>query len=295
MLKKESGVFAGIIAYVLWGILPFYWKLMPNIGAVDILFYRIVWSLVFMMIYFVLSGKLAAFWIEFRGLLQDKKSFLTVALAAVLISCNWGTFIYTVHIGQVQEASLGYYINPLFNVLAAAIYLKEPLTRQAKLATASAAIGVLLLTIQTGKFPLASIIMAATFCIYGVTKKKVVLSASASLTIETMVIAPVGLVYLIFFSKAGFMGYDLTSNLLTMGAGIVTAIPLLLFAYAAKKMSYVTLGFIQYIAPTIMLLQAVFVFHEPYGLAQLAAFSFIWLGILIFIVGNLLNMRKANI
>ena len=294
-MKKDSGLVYGFSAYILWGILPLYWKLLGNVGPVDILFYRIIWSLVFMTLYLIVFRKVPGFLQEVKALLKSKKKTLAIIVAAIFISLNWGIYIYTVSIGQVQQASLGYYINPLLNVLAGAIYLKEPLTKQAKLASLSAFAGVVLLTIQTGVFPFNSIFLAASFCLYGVTKKQLDLSAATSITLETLIIAPIALIYLFVVSPVGFMQYPATTNWLLIGAGIVTAIPLLLFATAVKKLSYITVGFLQYVNPTIMLAMAIFLFHEPYQLPQFIAFAFIWLGILIFVVGNLIETRKRGI
>lgn len=294
-MKKDSGLVYGFSAYILWGILPLYWKLLGNVGPVDILFYRIIWSLVFMTLYLIVFRKVPGFLQEVKALLKSKKKTLAIIVAAIFISLNWGIYIYTVSIGQVQQASLGYYINPLLNVLAGAIYLKEPLTKQAKLASLSAFAGVVLLTIQTGVFPFNSIFLAVSFCLYGVTKKQLDLSAATSITLETLIIAPIALIYLFVVSPVGFMQYPATTNWLLIGAGIVTAIPLLLFATAVKKLSYITLGFLQYVNPTIMLAMAIFLFHEPYQLPQFIAFAFIWLGILIFVAGNLIETRKRGI
>lgn len=294
-MKKDSGLVYGFSAYIIWGILPLYWKLLGNIGAVDLLFYRIIWSLVFMSLYLIVLRKIPVFIQEVKALLKSRRNTIAIIIAAIFISLNWGIFIYTVSIGQVQQASLGYYINPLLNVLAGAIYLKEPLTKQAKLASFSALTGVVLLTIQTGVFPLNSIILALSFCLYGLTKKQLQLSSATSITLETLIIAPFGLIYLFFFSSTGFMNYSLNTNMLLIGAGVVTAIPLLLFAIAVKKLSYITIGFIQYVNPTIMLAMAIFLFHEPYALPQFIAFAFIWLGILIFVAGNFIQSRKKGL
>lgn len=294
-MKKDSGLVYGFSAYILWGILPLYWKLLGNVGPVDILFYRIIWSLVFMTLYLIVFRKVPGFLQEVKALLKSNKKTLAIIVAAIFISLNWGIYIYTVSIGQVQQASLGYYINPLLNVLAGAIYLKEPLTKQAKLASLSAFAGVVLLTIQTGVFPFNSIFLAASFCLYGVTKKQLDLSAATSITLETLIIAPIALIYLFVVSPVGIMQHPATTNWLLIGAGIVTAIPLLLFATAVKKLSYITLGFLQYVNPTIMLAMAIFLFHEPYQLPQFIAFAFIWLGILIFVAGNLIETRKRGI
>ncbi|MBU5365643.1 EamA family transporter RarD [Enterococcus devriesei] len=293
-MKKDSGLLYGFSAYIIWGILPLYWKLLGEVGSVDVLFYRIFWSLIFMTLYLIALKKIPLFIQEVKELLKNRRHTIAIISAAFLISINWGVFIYTVSIGQVQQASLGYYINPLLNVLAGAFYLKEPLSRQAKLASLAALTGVVLLTIQTGVFPINSLLLATSFCLYGLTKKQLNLSAATSITLETLIIAPIGLIYLFFLSDVGFMNYSLTTNLLLMGAGIVTAIPLLLFATAVKKLSYITIGFLQYINPTIMLIMAIFLFHEPYQLPQFIAFAFIWLGIIIFVVGNLIDTRHKK-
>lgn len=292
---KNNGLFLGVSAYVLWGIIPLYWKLLPHVPALDLLSYRVVWSLAFMMIYLLLSGNLGNFKKESTTLFKNKKATLSIIAAAIFITINWGTFIYSVSIGQVQSASLGYYINPLVNVLLATLYLHEPLGRPGKIASILALIGVIILTLQNGEIPYLSLVMAFAFSLYGLIKKKLVLSSTTGLTIETAIIFPLALIYLLVLSGNGFMTYDLKTNLLLMGAGAITAIPLLLFAEAAKRLSYITLGFIQYINPTIMLLMAIFLFHEPYHLPQFLAFGFIWLGILVFVVANLTQNKRQKI
>lgn len=293
-MKKDSGLIYGFSAYIFWGFLPLYWKLLGNVGPIEILFYRIIWLLIFMFIYLTSLQKLPVFIQEVKELLKSRRKIFAIIAAAIFISLNWGIYIYTVSIGQVQQASLGYYINPLLNVLAGTIYLKEPLSKQAKLASLSAFTGVVLLTVQTGVFPFHSLFIAASFCLYGLTKKQLQLSAATSITLETLIIAPLALGYLFFVSPTGFMQYSFNTNLLLIGAGIVTAIPLLLFAIAVKKLSYITIGFLQYVNPTIMLIMAIFLFHEPYALPQFIAFAFIWLGILIFIIGNIVDARKKS-
>ncbi|MTD42373.1 EamA family transporter RarD [Erwinia sp. CPCC 100877] len=284
----------GFIAYVFWGIIPIYWKLMPSVAPLDILCYRIIWSFLFMLIYILATGKWALFSAETKAVLQDKKKLSAIVCAALLISVNWFTFIYTVSQGHVTQASLGYYMNPLVNVLLATLILKEKLSRSGLIACLLALAGVILLTVQTGEIPFASIIMAVTFSFYGLIKKGVSVSSYTGLTIETFVILPVALLYLLFFSQQGFMTYGLATNLLVVGAGIVTAIPLLLFAEAAKRISYIILGFIQYVGPTLMLLSALFLYHEPYSAEQFIAFGFIWLGIAVFTYGNFYTYRKEK-
>jgi chloramphenicol-sensitive protein RarD len=293
-VKDKKGIAFGFIAYVFWGIIPIYWKLMPSVAPLDILCYRILWSFLFMLIYILATGKWSLFSAETKAVLRDKKKLSAIICAALLISVNWFTFIYTVSQGHVTQASLGYYMNPLVNVLLATLILKEKLSRSGLIACLLALAGVILLTIQTGEIPLASIIMAVTFSFYGLIKKGVAVSSYTGLTIETFVILPIALVYLLFFSQQGFMTYGLMTNLLVVGAGIVTAIPLLLFAEAAKRISYIILGFIQYVGPTLMLLSALFLYHEPYSAEQFIAFAFIWLGIAVFTYGNFYAYRKEK-
>ncbi|MFD2306444.1 EamA family transporter RarD [Enterococcus termitis] len=294
MKEQRKGVLLGFIAYIFWGIIPIYWKLMPMVDPLDILCYRIIWSFVFMLLYIFLTKKWTLFLAEVKSVLKEKKKLLAIICAAILISLNWFTFIYTVSQGHVTQASLGYYMNPLVNVLLATLILKEKLSRSGMIACALAFTGVLLLTIQTGELPLAPLIMAVTFSFYGLIKKGVSVSSYTGLTIETFVILPLALIYVLFFSKQGFMNYELSTNMLLVGAGIVTAIPLLLFAEAAKRISYIILGFIQYVGPTLMLLSALFLYHEPYSAEQFIAFGFIWLAIAVFTYGNIYTYRKEK-
>ncbi|OTN87932.1 hypothetical protein A5819_000380 [Enterococcus sp. 7E2_DIV0204] len=294
MNEQKKGVLLGFIAYVFWGIIPIYWKLLPTVDPLDILCYRIVWSFLFMIVYILVTKRWALFLAEVKTVLKDKKKLFAIICAAILISINWFTFIYTVSQGHVTQASLGYYMNPLVNVLLATLILKEKLSRSGMIACALALAGVVLLTIQTGEIPLAPLVMAVTFSFYGLIKKGVTVSSYTGLTIETFVILPVALIYLVFFSRQGFMNYEASTNLLLMGAGVVTAIPLLLFAQAAKQISYIILGFIQYVGPTLMLISALFLYHEPYSADQFIAFGFIWAGIAVFTYGNIYTYRKEK-
>ncbi|MBO0445391.1 MULTISPECIES: EamA family transporter RarD [Enterococcus] len=294
MKEQKKGVLLGFIAYVFWGIIPIYWKLLPTVEPLDILCYRIIWSFLFMIVYILITKKWSLFLAEVKMVLQDKKKLFAIICAAILISVNWFTFIYTVSQGHVTQASLGYYMNPLVNVLLATLILKEKLNRSGMIACSLALTGVVLLTIQTGEIPFAPLVMAVTFSFYGLIKKGVTVSSYTGLTIETFVILPVAMIYLLFFSQQGFMNYEATTNLLLVGAGIVTAIPLLLFAEAAKQISYIILGFIQYVGPTLMLLSALFLYHEPYSAEQFIAFGFIWLAIAVFTYGNIYTYRKEK-
>lgn len=292
--EEKKGIVLGVFAYVLWGIIPLYWKLLGEVQSLSILFYRIVWSFVFMLLYIICIKKWRAFCQEVKSLFSSPKTLGFIVLAAIFISINWFTFIYSVGHGHVTAASLGYYMNPLVNVLLGTVFLKEKLGRIGTVACCCAAVGVLMLVLLSGEVPIASLVMAISFSLYGFVKKQLVVSSYTSLTIETLIMLPVALLYFVFFSPQPFMGYTTNLNLLLMGAGIVTAIPLMLFAEAAKRISYILLGFIQYVNPTMMLLFAIFLFHEPYTLGQFFAFSFIWLGIVLFTYGTIQSHRKEK-
>lgn len=294
MKEQKKGIILGFTAYTFWGIIPLYWKLLSAVDPFAILCYRIIWSFLFMLIYILVTGRWVAFLIEVKSVFKNKRNLTAITCASILISINWFTFIYTVSQGHVLEASLGYYMNPLVNVLLATLFLKERLSRSGMIACVLALTGVILLSIQTGAIPVASLIMAFSFSFYGLIKKGISVSSYTGLTIETVMILPVALIYLFGFLKQGFMTYGFSTNMLLMGAGVVTAIPLLLFSEAAKRIPYIILGFIQYIAPTLMLVSAVFLFHEPYSMAQFIAFCFIWLAIIVFTYGNFYMYRKEN-
>lgn len=286
MEENRSGLKFGISSYLLWGFIPIYWKLLPAVPAFDILCYRIIWSLGFMALYLFVTKKYTGFLAEWHDLRQNKRKLAIVFLAAIMITINWGAFIYAVSQGNIQDASLGYYINPLVNVLLATIILKEPLERNGKIACILAFIGVVIITIQAGHLPVSSLIMAFAFSFYGLIKKGLTVSSTTGLTIETLIMTPFAFLYLFLGPAQGFMNYELSTNLLLAGAGVITAVPLLLFSEAAKRLSYITLGFLQYMNPTIQLLLAIFLFRETYTFSQFIAFCFIWLGIIVFMWGN---------
>lgn len=296
--EKTLGILAAIGAYIIWGVLPLYWKMAGDVPASEILAYRIIWSFVFMVAIIAILGKTKEVWAEIISIFKRPKLIIAISVASVLITANWFIFIFTVNDGHVISASLGYYINPLVNVLLATVFLKEKLSRGEMLAVLSAAIGVLILAIHQGVFPWAAISMAVTFGLYGLIKKLVPISAWGGLTIETLIMTPFAMIFLLFFAQDAFMQFGLDTNLVLFGAGVVTAIPLLLFATSARRISYVMLGFIQYVGPTLMLILGVFVFHEAFDSTQLIAFLFIWSALLIFTISHVVitqKMKKATL
>lgn len=247
-----------------------------------------------MLVYMVLSKNKERYRGEIRQLISHKQELAMAVLASFLIALNWLTYIFAVSHQQATQASFGYYIMPLVSILLALVFLHERLTPWMTAAIIIAGIGVGILAINTGQAPLVSILLAVTFALYGLVKKNVKLSSDVAMLIESSVVAPFVLIYLLFFSKESLLDYSLLENVLLLASGIVTAIPLLLFAEAVKRAPLNIIGFIQYINPTIQLAIAVFVFHEKVGNGEVSGFIFIWIAIAIFILGQLMSLRKKS-
>lgn len=296
-MKKEMtlGVVCAAAAYTLWGILPLYWKLLNNVFSIELLAHRIIWAFVFLLIISIGTRQ----WEEIRNIAGDKKQIFFVFISAILITFNWGLFIWAVNSNQIVDASLGYYINPLIAVLLGVVIFKEKLNLMQVIALSVALIGVIILTVEYGKFPWVSVGLALSFGLYGAMKKLVKAKSIAGLTLETVVIAPVALVYIVLRQSSGqgsFGGESIIIPLLIIGTGVVTAVPLLLFAEGAKRIPLSTLGFTQYISPTLMFIFGVFVYHESFKFVNAISFGFIWFAIFLYSVSNLgLFKRKGTI
>ncbi|MBM7601139.1 chloramphenicol-sensitive protein RarD [Virgibacillus halotolerans] len=286
--QEKIGIIYTIGAYILWGFLPIYWKFIDSVSPGEILANRIVWSFVFMIVIVLFTRNWHGFIKECKQIIKDKKALIGISLASILISLNWLTYIWAVNTDHVIQASLGYYINPLISILLGMIILKEKLTRNQSFSFVLAGIGVLYLTFNFGVFPWISFLLAFTFGFYGLLKKMVNVSAMFGLTIETMIVTPIALIYLAALPENAFTFGNITTatNLLLVGAGVATAIPLLLFASGAKQIPLAMLGFLQYIAPTIMLLLGVFLYNEAFTQAHLIAFIFIWSALIIYMLSS---------
>ncbi|MDR2088192.1 MAG: EamA family transporter RarD [Clostridiales Family XIII bacterium] len=281
--ERTRGTAAAFGAYVIWGFLVLYWKLIEDLPSLDIICHRIVWTPAFMLLLFLAFGKWRrVFADELGGLLGKPSQALLLLAASLLISLNWLTYLYAVNHGHVAEASLGYFINPLLNFVLSFIFLRERLSRAGAAACVFALVGVVTVGVQAGVIPWISLTLALTFSVYGLIKVRINLRSYTSLTMETLLMLPPALVYLLGFAEAGFMEYGAKENALVIGAGIATAVPLLLFAEAVPKISYISIGFIQYVSPSITFLLSVFLFREPIPPMKLFGFCFIWVGILIF-------------
>ncbi|MCM3599223.1 EamA family transporter RarD [Robertmurraya korlensis] len=287
MEKKEikQGVLYAGLSYLIWGILPIYWKLLEHVNAEDILANRIFWSFVFMMVVLFFSQKLGDLLTVLKGFRQNRKEMYALIIASLLISTNWFIYIWAVNHHHMIEASLGYYINPLVSVLLGVIFLKEKLSPAQYVSFIIAGIGVLILGISYGKFPWISIVLALSFGVYGLAKKMIKVDSAVGLTLETMVVTPFALAYMVFLFFNGehaiFAG-SVTTDLLLVGAGAATALPLLYFAKGAQKIPLSMLGLLQYIAPTITLILGVLVYGEQFTKHHLQAFIFIWSALTIY-------------
>ncbi len=267
-------------AYTLWGIFPLYWHLITKVSAVEILAHRIFWSAIFM---FILAWYV--YKIKLIPVLKNWKQMKYLLITGTLISANWGVYIWAVNNNHVVDASLGYYINPLINVVLGYLFLNERLNKLQRVALFMALVGVTYLTIDYGKFPVIALFLASTFAAYGLLRKKAKVDAVPALTIETALVAPLALVFLIstfITNKSTYTFSDFSTLILLLGAGPATAIPLLLFGKAAETVPLSILGFVQYLSPTLQLFIGLFIFKEPFTSAHLICFSFIWFGLLLF-------------
>lgn len=283
--EQKLGIIYAGFSYLLWGILPVYWKFLNHVKADEILATRIFWAFIFMIFVLLFSKKWQTFIQLLRGMLKNKKQSLALITASLLISLNWFLYIWAVNSERMIETSLGYYINPLVSVLLGMIVLKERLTLAQCISFFLAATGVLVLTVSYGQFPWISLTLALSFGLYGLAKKMIQVESAIGLTLETLVITPIALAYLVFLfieNKQSFLNGSLSTDFLMMGAGAVTALPLLYFAKGAQKIPLSMLGFLQYIAPTITLILGVFVYNEQFTKVHLLSFSFIWLALTIF-------------
>ncbi|HEY0148274.1 MAG TPA: EamA family transporter RarD [Allosphingosinicella sp.] len=289
--RHRGGLALGLGAYLLWGILPLYFKAVDHVDALEIVAHRIVWSLFFLAALVTWWGK----WSGIRAALSTPRVVMTLALTACLIGINWLVYIYAVVSGHVLEGSLGYYLNPLVNVLLGVFLLKEKLSRAQIAAVFLAAVGVAILAAGAGGAIWISLTLAGSFALYGYLRKVAPVDSLEGLSIETTILAPVAIGWILYLQSTGtgsFLDTRGTDILLVLG-GAITAIPLLLFTAAARRLPYSTLGFLQYVAPSLQFLLAVLVFGEPLTTAHLVCFGAIWTALIIFVFEGVRKGRAA--
>ncbi|WP_153099601.1 EamA family transporter RarD [Paraburkholderia hayleyella] len=289
----NPGVIYAFLAFVIWGMFPVYFKALQQISALEMLAHRMVWSMLFLFV--VLTWRQQWRWLG--PVLRDRRLLARFTASALLLSTNWGIYIWAVNAGHIVEASLGYFINPLMNVLFGLGFLGERLRRVQWLAVAIAAAGVLWLTWQNGQPPWISFALALTFGGYGLLRKTAKLGALEGLTLETMLLFPVAVVYLALMAaqgESGFADASLGIKLLLVLAGPITAIPLLLFAAGARRIPLSMLGLIQYITPTLQLLLGVLIYHEAFGEVRLVGYGAIWVALAVYSLEGLWRAQQGR-
>ncbi|WP_346353017.1 EamA family transporter RarD [Azotosporobacter soli] len=289
----NEGIAYALLSYMMWGFTPVYWKLLQHISSAEILAQRICWSFVFMLAVLCVSGKTSAFVTFLNDLPRRPRSFGALFLAAVLISANWGIFMWAVLNGKIIEASLGQYITPLVSMLVGVVALKERPSRSETLAFFLAGSGVLLLTLHYGAIPWLALSLAFSFAFYGLVKKTLQTDSSISLALETLTLAPLALLYLYHLSLQAPLQFNdsFVNAALLAGSGVVTALPLLLFTKSAKTVSLSRLVILQYISPTLSLLTGVFLYQETVSTVHWLAFFFIWSALALYACSSLLQQR----
>lgn len=297
MTEQKKGMLYAAVAYFIWGTIPLYWKLVAHVSSIEILVGRVIWSFVLTTIFILLIGQRKQLVTDLKYLWANQKQFWSLFAASVIVSINWGVFIWAVNNDHIVQTSLGYYINPIISVLFGLIFFQEKLSKATIVSVIIAAIGVSILAISGGTFPWVSLTLALTFAFYGVLKKKVQLDATRGLAIETLYILPIAIgvyIYLAQTTEVAFMHVDWETNLLLIGSGIVTALPLIFFAKGAQKIPLYLMGFIQFISPTMTLLIGVFIYKEPFTAIEFFTFCCIWLAVFIFSVSKFFEVRKRN-
>ena len=290
MNDYKKGLACGLGAYVLWGVLPVYWKLLDDVLPFEILSSRFMWSCVFVALLIIFQGKLPLFLTEVKSIFGSFKTGVAMVSAAFVISINWGSFIWAVNNGHIVETSMGYYINPLVSVLFAVLFLRERLNKMQIAAVLCACVGVASMVWSFGKLPWVSLTLAVSFALYGLIKKLLPVSSLTSIMLETLIITPLALMYEYTLWQQGVSFYasgDTQVLCLLAGAGAVTAVPLLLFTAGAKLLPLKIIGFLQYISPTLTLLLGVFIYGEPFTASHLLAFGWIWAALALFVVSQL--------
>uniref|UniRef100_D5WYN0 RarD protein, DMT superfamily transporter n=1 Tax=Thiomonas intermedia (strain K12) TaxID=75379 RepID=D5WYN0_THIK1 len=282
----NSGVVYALTAYVIWGLFPLYFKALEQVPSLQILAHRMAWSLLFVALLLAVLKR----WSWMRLLREQPALLARFALSAVLLSSNWGIYIWAVNSNHVVDASLGYYINPLVNVALGSVLLHERLRGLQWVALAIAAAGVTVMAIEVGHVPWISLSLALTFGSYALLRKTAPLGALEGLAVETAVLFPLAVAYLFWLSTQGmnaFASADLSTRWLLVAAGPVTTVPLLLFAAGARRMSMTLLGVLQYITPTLQLALGVWLYHEPFAAAKMVGFGLVWVGLAVFLLDGL--------
>jgi chloramphenicol-sensitive protein RarD len=286
---RGSGVAYAFAAYFAWGFFPAYWKQLTTVPALEIIAHRVVWSFLFVAGLLTVSRR----WPEFLGVVRNRRTLGALLASTALISSNWFMFIWAVNTGHVTQASLGYYINPLVNVVLARFFLGERLRGMQWAAVGLASVGVLVLAVGSGQVPWVSLYLAITFSAYGLVRKLAPVEPLTGLAVETGLAAPLGLLFLCLGPPAAAPAHDAREWLLLLGSGVATALPLLWFAIGARRLRYSTIGIIQYVAPTCQLALAVLAYGEDFTARHGLTFGLIWTAVLLYALDGVWGRTRA--
>ena len=298
MNNTQKSLVAILICYFSWGLFPIYFKLLKSIGAYEVLAMRILCSFIFMILVVGIAKNKKTIFEEIKKIWDNKKSFLLLVLASFLITGNWLTYIIAVNTNHVLEASFGYYLNPIVTIILAVVFLKEKLARTQTIACLFVGGSLLYLFISLGSLPWVSIMLAFTFGLYSLCKKKIILSPKASLLIETAIVSPIAIIYMGYLASNNsitFHTFGTDTLIYLLLSGVVTAVPLMLFAKGATDIPLYLLGILQYLPPTMQFFIGIFVYGEELSVQKLISFSIIWVAVAVFCYSAILSMKKQNL
>jgi chloramphenicol-sensitive protein RarD len=291
--ESLSGVAYASAAFLIWGLSPIYWKVLQNIPAFEIVMHRVIWSFLFLIIILVFQSR----WNEFTAAVKDRRTLLVLVPTTMLLGLNWFIYIWAVNNAHILQASLGYFINPLVNVLLGMIFLREKLRPLQAVSLVLAGVGVLSLTLHYGVFPWIALFLAVAFGCYGLIRKVVPVSSLVGLSVEMLFLSGPALIYILFLNSTGtgaLFQQSIKVDFFLMGAAFLTAFPLLLFTLGARRLNLSTVGFLQYLAPTCMFLVGVFLYGEPLSNAQISTFVLIWTALCIYSTDSVINYRMTK-
>ncbi len=292
MTDQNKGLLLGIAAFVFWGLSPYYFKAISEVTPYEIIAHRIIWSAISLAIFLSLTQK----GFITTAITHIRQHGFLLGTAALLLAINWLVFVYAISHDRVLEASLGYFINPLVNVALAAVFLKETLKPAQKFAVLLAVLGVIQEIVRFGQIPYLALIIGLSFGIYGLIRKKAEVGGSEGLFVETLLLTPLALAYLVYLmsvQKIGFLEISLSLDILLLISGLITILPLIWFISASKKLTYTSIGMLQYIGPTLMGVLGYFLYHEAFPDGRLITFSLIWTGLFAIVIEQVFFKKKG--
>lgn len=292
-IETKHGMIYAVFAFVMWGLAPLFFKQLQFMPSLEILAHRVIWSALLLVVIIGLRKNLH----KVKAILTEPKTLLVLVVSASLLGFNWWLFIWSINNDHILDASLGYYINPLLNIALGTLFLKERLSKLQYTAVALAVVGVMIQVVTFGSFPIIAFSLAISFAIYGLIRKLAAVDAMPGLLIESLVLILPAIVYWYGFADspaANLLENSWYLNALIIGAGLVTTAPLLCFVEAARRLEYSTLGFFQYIGPSIMFMFAVFYYHEQFDQERWVTFGFIWAALVVYSYSSYRNMKKLK-